>query len=92
MKSSFARRVVIIGITLSCVRIAMFSVLVYSEWVGRQSISLVPLVIALYPEALLIRNDATLTVWSAIGFAVLLTVGSCLLALPVAIIFQLIRD
>jgi len=92
MQSSFVRLYVIIGITLSCVRVAMFSVLVYAEWTGRQSISLVPLVLALYPEALLIRNDATLTVWAAVGFSVLLIAGSFLLAVPVAIVMTLFRD
>ena len=70
----------------------MFSILVYAEWTGRQSISLVPLVLALYPEALLIRNDVALTVWGAIGFGVLLIAGSFLLAVPLAIIWNLFRD
>ena len=89
---SLARRVVIIGTTLSCVRIAIFGLLLYSERTGRQSIALVPFVLALYPEGALIRNDVTWTVWGAIGFCGLLIVGSFLMAVPVALILHLIRD
>lgn len=70
----------------------MFSFLIYSEWTGRQSISLLPLILALYPEALLIKNDVTWTVGNATGFGVLLIVGSFLLAVPGAIILHLVRD
>jgi ABC-type Fe3+ transport system permease subunit len=90
MKRSFTRRVVIIGTILSCVRIALFSVLVYAEWSGQQSISLVPLVLALYPEALLIPNDVTLTIWSTVAFGVLLIAGSFLIGLLLAIILGLV--
>ncbi len=85
MKRSLARRVVTIGTLLSCVRILIFSILVYAEWAGRQSVSLMPLVLALYPEGLLINNDVTWTVWAATVFGVLLIVGSFLLALLGAI-------
>jgi hypothetical protein len=88
---SFARRVVIIGIVLSCVRIVIFSVLLFAERTGRQSISLLPLVLTLYPEGALIRNDVTWTVWGAIGFCALLVVGSFILAVPVALILNRIR-
>jgi hypothetical protein len=70
----------------------MFSILVYAEWTGRQSISLVPLALALYPEGFFIPNDATLTVWAAIGFGLLLVAGSFVLAVPVALVLSLIRD
>ena len=91
MNGSFARRVVTIGTTLSCVRIGIFSVLVYAEWTGRQSISLVPLILGLYPEALIADNDVAWTMWAAIGFGVLLIGGSFLLALLLAVIPQLAR-
>jgi len=89
---SFARRVVIIGITLSCVRIVIFSVLIFAEKTGRQSISLLPLVLALYPEGALIRNDVTWTAWNAIGFCMLLVAGSFVMAVPVALILNWVRE
>jgi len=92
MKGSFARQVVIIGTTLSCVRIAIFAFLIFCEWTGRQSISLLPLILVLYPEGILIKNDVTWTVWGAIGFSVLLIVGSFVLAVPIAVILRLIND
>jgi len=92
MKGSFARQVLIIGTTLSCVRIAIFAFLIFCEWTGRQSISLLPFILVLYPEGLLIKNDVTWTVWGAIGFSVLLIVGSFVLAVPVAVILRLIND
>ena len=92
MKRSLARRVVTIATLLSGVRIVIFAILVYAEWAGRQSISLLPLVLVLYPEGLLIGNDVTWTAWTAIGFGVLLMVGSFVLALLVAITQHLVSE
>jgi hypothetical protein len=74
------------------VRIVIFSVLIFAERTGRQSISLLPLVLTLYPEGALIRNDVTWTVWSAIGFCALLVAGGFLMAVPVALILNWVRD
>ena len=92
MKRSLAMRVITIATPLACVRILIFSILVYAEWAGRQSISLLPLVLVLYPEGLLIGNDVTWTAWTAVGFGVLLIVGSFALALLVAITQHLVSD
>ena len=46
---------------------------------GKQSISLLPLVFLLYPEALLLNNDVAWTAGNVIGFATLLMIGSSLL-------------
>lgn len=91
MQGSFARQVVIIGTVLSCVRIAIFAFLIFCEWTGRQSIALLPFIMALYPEGLLIKNDVTWTAWGAFGFSVLLIVGSFLWAVPMAMILNLVK-
>ena len=92
MNRVLATRVVTIGIGLASVRIAAFSFLLFCEWTGRQSVALVPLLLLLYPEALLLRNDVTWTVARAIWFGGILLVGSFLLGLLGAIIVNLVRD
>jgi hypothetical protein len=91
LQGSFTTRVLIIGTVLSCVRIAIFGFLIFCEWTGRQSISLLPFILALYPEGLLIKNDVTWSAWGAVGFSVVLLVGSFLWAVPVAMILHLFK-
>ncbi len=64
-----------IGIGLGAVRVSALLLLVY----GKQSISLLPLVFLLYPEALLLEADVAWTPGNVMGFATLLMIGSSLL-------------
>ncbi|HZM91328.1 MAG TPA: hypothetical protein VFF31_32700 [Blastocatellia bacterium] len=92
MNKVLATRVVTIGIGLASVRIVAFSFLLFCEWTGRQSVALVPLLLLLYPEALLLRNDVTWTAARAIWFGGLLLIGSFVLGLLAAMVVTLVRD
>ena len=76
-----------IGIGLGAVRVTALLLLVY----GKQSISLLPLVFLLYPEALLLKTDVAWTPGNVIGFATLLMIGSSLLTGLAAFIFHFSR-
>jgi hypothetical protein len=66
--------VLTVAIFVSLVRLTAFWICNYAAWTGQQSIALLPLVLLLYPELLVMPDDWTLTVWTAIGFSVVLCV------------------
>ena len=72
-------RILTVGLSLAAVRIAALWFLIYREWSHHQSISLLPLVILLYPEGLLLPAKFNWTPWGAIGFSVVLLLGSLVL-------------
>ena len=77
-----------IGIGLGAVRVTALLLLVY----GKQSISLLPLVFLLYPEALLLKTDVAWTLGNVMGFATLLMIGSSLLTGLAAFILHFYRS
>ena len=76
-----------IGIGLGAARVSALLLLVY----GKQSISLLPLVFLLYPEALLLKTDVAWTAGNVMGFATLLMIGSSLLTGLAAFILHFSR-
>jgi hypothetical protein len=92
MNRFFSTSVLNIAIAISCVRVFVLFFLVYCEWTGRQSISLLPLVLLLYPEGLLLRDGLTWTVGKAAGFGALLIIGSFSLTFIGAIILRLFKN
>jgi len=72
-------RMLTVWISLAAVRITALWLLIYLEWSHRQSISLLPLVILLYPEGLLLPAKFNWTLWGAIGFSGVLLLGSLVL-------------
>jgi len=83
MKTLHWARFWIIAVILSAARLSALWLLLYREWSRRQSLSLLPLIIILYPEALWLPNDVSWTLARAIQFSGLLICGSFLIAAAV---------
>ena len=92
MNTLFSRRVLIVAIVFSCVRVGAFAFLLYLEATGRQSIAMLPLILLLYPEGLLMGSDLSWTAGRAIGFAALLIAGSFSLTLIGAFVVRLVNS
>lgn len=69
-------------------RIAVLWFLIYSEWGHHQSISLLPLIVLLYPEGLLLPSNFSWTVGRGLGFSGVLVLGSFVIT---AVLFGVIR-
>ena len=81
-------RILIVGLSLSAARTAVLWFLVLREWGHQQSVSLLPLVILLYPEGLLLPARFSWTWERAVGFSGALLLGSFLLT---SVVFVAIR-
>ena len=73
---SYLREVLKVGLGLSAIRIAALWFLLYREWSHHPSISLLPLILALYPEGLLLPAKLSWTVGRAVEFSGVLLLGS----------------
>lgn len=66
----------IAGISLSVVRIACYSTLIYVDRTGQRDITTLPLALLLIPEGSLVPESASLTIGRAVLFSGLLAIGS----------------
>ncbi|MCG8448158.1 MAG: hypothetical protein MI725_01085 [Pirellulales bacterium] len=82
MARTNARLLLFVSLTfwIAILRLGAFWLLTIREWTGEQSLSLLPLVIVLYPEALVLPKDHIWTEWAALSFSLFLCVGSAAFA------------
>jgi hypothetical protein len=76
-------------VVIATFRIGIFCVLLALQAANRQSLAQLPLVLMLYPEGLLLPDPHSWTIPSAIGFSVLLSLGSLILAAMLTFVFAL---
>lgn len=81
-------RVVTVGLSLSAVRISALWFLIFREWGHQQSITLLPLLMLLYPEGLLLPDHFWWSWGWGIGFSGALLLGSFLIT---SVVFAGIR-
>ena len=72
----FWRSVLRIGAILAFFRVLILWYLVYREWTGTQSISVLPLILLLFPEGAVVPHGLPWTAAHAWLFSGLLTIGS----------------
>jgi hypothetical protein len=68
---------VAVSALLVIVRLGAFWFLTYLEWTHQQTLSALPLVFLMLPEAFVFPDGHTLNATSAVLFTLLLTAGSC---------------
>jgi hypothetical protein len=73
-----------IGVVVALFRVSILWYLTYLNWSGQESLSELPLVLLLFPEALAMSHKWTLTASNVWLLSTLLTVGSVTAALVVA--------
>jgi hypothetical protein len=85
------RKVICASTVVAGLRLAAFWGLYSLEQLHAQSISLLPLVLLLYPEGLLVPKDHRWTMASALLFSAALVVGSFILVGIVALVISALR-
>ncbi len=85
------RRIVYVAVIIASCRVAIFWWLFTQLQANSQSISLLPLVLVLYPEGLLVPHDLQWTVGNCILFSALLVVGTIVLVGAAALLVSLRR-
>lgn len=71
---------------VALLRVSILWYVTYREWTGTQSLTLLPLVLLLYPEGLLARPRWGLTATNVWLFSGLLTIGSYIMTVVVGLL------
>ena len=77
--------------TLVIVRVSIFWLLFYLQRTGKESLSLLPLVLALFPEGLIAPDNQPWTPATGIIFSLLLFIGSCIIGIMIALVISKLR-
>ena len=84
-------RVWLWGSIVALVRVGALWFLIYREWTHQQSLGTLPLVLLLFPEALLLPASVIWTAKLALLFSAALSAGSFLMVAVLALVVRLLR-
>jgi hypothetical protein len=76
----FTGRFIKISLFIAAPRLGAFWFVLWSIYTDQQSLTLLPLIMLLYPEALMVSNDIEWAIGSVLLFNAMLVAGSMLLA------------
>lgn len=83
-----AGRIWLWGSAVALVRVGVLWFLVYHEWTRQGSLTLLPLMLLLFPEGWLLPAPMTWTTTAALVFSAILTVGSFLWVMIVGLVVR----